>query len=302
MTLQKWTIGKVFLSHSSIDKPFVRRLAGRIRKAGFDVWLDELEVLPGDSIPARLAYALVSCRVVIVVISEASLKSKWLSYELNMAIERMVKGLCRVIPVLKDSVEPPPEIKGIAYADFRKSTQSGFKALVSALELEAVAARRHQGFWAQVDEILEEVFEFTGSQALGREYSTRDLEFVGLNARADDEDDTCVVYETISAYSEPARPLGEQWWKEYHDAMYQVPDFEYFLVVSERPVAFESGERHGRVTVCLHTWEWEGTKTIGPVYVIVDLAGVDSREERVLIIREARARIEYFVNLKRPSA
>jgi hypothetical protein len=120
VTLQKWTIGKVFLSHSSIDKPFVRRLAGRIRKAGFDVWLDELEVLPGDSIPARLAGALEGCRVVIVVISEESLKSKWLSYELNIAIERMVKGLCRVIPVLKDNVEPPPEIKGIAWADFER--------------------------------------------------------------------------------------------------------------------------------------------------------------------------------------
>jgi len=301
VAIQKWAIGKVFLSYSSIDRPFVRRLAGRIRKAGFDVWLDELEVLPGDSIATRLAQALEGCRVVVVVISEASLKSRWLRYELNIAMERMVKGLCRVIPVLKDSVQPPPEIKGIAYADFRGSGHSGFSALVSALEFEAITARQQRGFWAQVDEILEEVFDFTGSQSIGREYSTRDVEFVGLNAAVEDQDDVYVVYETVSAYWEPVAPLGEQWWKEYHHAMQEL-DFEYFLVVSERPVAFESTERQGRLSVFLTKWQWQGQEHIGSVFVIVDLAGVDSREERLVILREARAKIEYFVQQKRPTA
>ena len=41
----------VFLSHNSADKPKVRRLAQRLRKAGLTVWFDEWIIQPGDDIP-----------------------------------------------------------------------------------------------------------------------------------------------------------------------------------------------------------------------------------------------------------
>jgi hypothetical protein len=34
-------LGKVFISHTAADKPFVRRLAARLKKSQFNVWLDE---------------------------------------------------------------------------------------------------------------------------------------------------------------------------------------------------------------------------------------------------------------------
>jgi TIR domain len=40
----------VFLSHSSRDKPRVRRLAESLRGAGLQVWLDEWVIQPGDDI------------------------------------------------------------------------------------------------------------------------------------------------------------------------------------------------------------------------------------------------------------
>ncbi|MFW5667325.1 MAG: toll/interleukin-1 receptor domain-containing protein, partial [Coleofasciculus sp.] len=43
---------KAFISHSSIDKPFVERLATDLRsREGIDAWLDKWEILPGDRIP-----------------------------------------------------------------------------------------------------------------------------------------------------------------------------------------------------------------------------------------------------------
>ncbi|MFW5667412.1 MAG: toll/interleukin-1 receptor domain-containing protein, partial [Coleofasciculus sp.] len=43
---------KAFISHSSIDKPFVERLATDLRTSeAIDAWLDKWEILPGDRIP-----------------------------------------------------------------------------------------------------------------------------------------------------------------------------------------------------------------------------------------------------------
>ena len=47
-----------FLSHSAKDKAMVRDVAERLRKDGLRVWLDEWEIRPGDSIPAKIEEGL----------------------------------------------------------------------------------------------------------------------------------------------------------------------------------------------------------------------------------------------------
>jgi len=48
----------VFLSHSSKDKAVVRAVAERLRADGLRVWLDDWEIRPGDSIPAKIEEGL----------------------------------------------------------------------------------------------------------------------------------------------------------------------------------------------------------------------------------------------------
>jgi hypothetical protein len=52
-------------------------------------------------------------RVILVVVSKASVASKWLRYELNVATDRMIKGECRVIPVVIDETPLPAELAKI---------------------------------------------------------------------------------------------------------------------------------------------------------------------------------------------
>jgi hypothetical protein len=47
----------LFLSHSSRDKIFVRKLANSMSRCGIDVWLDEWELQAGDSLFDELARA-----------------------------------------------------------------------------------------------------------------------------------------------------------------------------------------------------------------------------------------------------
>ena len=100
-------LGKVFISHTAADKPFVRRLAARLEKSQFHVWLDEHDLIAGDPLPETIGKALQAAKVILVVVSEASVASKWLRYELNVATERMIKGECRVIPIVIDQTALP---------------------------------------------------------------------------------------------------------------------------------------------------------------------------------------------------
>jgi tetratricopeptide (TPR) repeat protein len=71
----------IFLSHSSKDKPVVRPLAERLRKDGLSVFLDEWEILPGDSIPSKIEKGLEYSRVLVFCMSEHAFGSDWAKLE-----------------------------------------------------------------------------------------------------------------------------------------------------------------------------------------------------------------------------
>ena len=71
----------VFLSHSSKDKPVVRAVAERLRADGLRVWLDEWEIRPGDSIPAKIEEGLEHSRVLVLCMSAQAFGSDWAQLE-----------------------------------------------------------------------------------------------------------------------------------------------------------------------------------------------------------------------------
>jgi hypothetical protein len=76
----------VFLSHSSKDKPFVRKLTEALKGHNLNVWLDEKELQVGDSIVGGVSQGLESADYLVVVLSKASVGSRWLQAELNAAL------------------------------------------------------------------------------------------------------------------------------------------------------------------------------------------------------------------------
>ena len=59
----------VFLSHNSVDKPWVSRLKGNLLRYGVSVWLDEDEIRPGDLFGEDLEQALGSCQALALIVS-----------------------------------------------------------------------------------------------------------------------------------------------------------------------------------------------------------------------------------------
>lgn len=111
---------KVFISHSSLDKGFARKLDAALVGAGIDVFLDERVIRIGDSIPSKIYEAIGSATHLIYVVSKNSKSSKWVQEELDVAKMKSTSGNgCRILPVLIEETELPISIMHIKYADFK---------------------------------------------------------------------------------------------------------------------------------------------------------------------------------------
>lgn len=141
---------KAFISHSSIDKPFVERLATDLRtREGIDAWLDKWEIQPGDSIPQKLEEGLSSAGILILVLSPESVKSQWVSYEkdawLTAQINEEVRARKesrtpsrRLIPVLYKNCEKPFFLQSFLHVSINdENYEDGFQQLVKGIRGES---------------------------------------------------------------------------------------------------------------------------------------------------------------------
>lgn len=129
----------VFLSHSSKDNAFTRKLAERLRDAGVRVWLDEAEINIGDSLLTKISAAIESTDFVAVIISHNSVQSNWVQTELQMAMSReLADKKVRVLPIVIEPCELPMFLRDKLYADFSKPDDfdTPFARLLRALGID----------------------------------------------------------------------------------------------------------------------------------------------------------------------
>lgn len=112
----------IFLSHTGVDKPFVRRLRKDLLAHGVpQVWLDEAEINIGDSLIAKIEEGIKLSRYIAVVLSMKSIDAPWVKKELDVAMNREIaSGEVVVLPLLYEPCELPEFLKGKLYADFSK--------------------------------------------------------------------------------------------------------------------------------------------------------------------------------------
>ena len=72
---------RVFISHSSHDKPAVLALAEALRQRGFDPWVDQWQIVPGQDIVARINAGLAEADAGLIVFSAAAQASHWVQAE-----------------------------------------------------------------------------------------------------------------------------------------------------------------------------------------------------------------------------
>lgn len=99
---------KVFISHASEDKErFVLSFATELRTAGVDSWVDEWEILPGDSIVRKIfSEGIDGADAIVVVLSRVSVRKSWVQEELDAAVVQRITKETRLIPVVLDGLTP----------------------------------------------------------------------------------------------------------------------------------------------------------------------------------------------------
>jgi TIR domain len=107
-----------FICHASEDKHLARSIWIRLEQYGITSWLDEAEMNAGDILVQKLSSAIHTSRWFIALLTPASVTKKWVTFELNQAMDREVRE-CRIfiIPIVADPCEIPAYLRNKVYID-----------------------------------------------------------------------------------------------------------------------------------------------------------------------------------------
>ncbi|MBI5293827.1 MAG: SUMF1/EgtB/PvdO family nonheme iron enzyme [Chloroflexi bacterium] len=114
---------RVFLCHSSHDKPAVRELYDRLLAEGWiDPWLDEKKLLPGQDWDLAIEKAVEESHAVLACLSQNSVTKegyiqKELRFVLDFALTKPEEEIF-VIPLRLEDCQPPRRLRVFHYVDY----------------------------------------------------------------------------------------------------------------------------------------------------------------------------------------
>jgi CHASE2 domain-containing sensor protein len=113
---------RLFLCHSSGDKAAVRDLYKRLRADGFDPWLDEENLLPGQNWQREITAAVRKSDIVLVCLSRDSINKKGfvqreIKYALDVA-EEQPDGSIFIIPLKLEECDIPERLSHLQWVNF----------------------------------------------------------------------------------------------------------------------------------------------------------------------------------------
>lgn len=130
---------KVFLCHSSEDKPAVRELYAQLASENIDPWLDEEKLLPGQDWKLEIAKALRTSDAVLICLSKNSItKRGYIQKELKDALDianEQPEGSIFAIPLKLEECDVPEQLRHLHWVNYFEET--GHYKLIRALQFRA---------------------------------------------------------------------------------------------------------------------------------------------------------------------
>ncbi|HXT19956.1 MAG TPA: toll/interleukin-1 receptor domain-containing protein, partial [Thermoanaerobaculia bacterium] len=120
---------KYIFSYARKDSKFVVELAQRLRQAGVDLWLDQLDIVAGQLWDHAIESALKSCGGMIAVLSPDSIASNNVMDEVSYALEEGKQ----LVPVLLRPCAVPFRLRRVQHVDFTAGYDAAFQRLLKAL-------------------------------------------------------------------------------------------------------------------------------------------------------------------------
>jgi len=127
-------MANVFISHSSGDRPFARRVRDDLQRFGHKPWIDDDDIAVGDHIIGSIEQGISAADYVVVILSPRSVASHWVEVEWKAKYWQQVKQNRKmVLPVLQEMCEIPILLQPYKYADCSSDYGDGFRTLLSVL-------------------------------------------------------------------------------------------------------------------------------------------------------------------------
>lgn len=122
-----------FISHSTIDNEIATEITNELESVGIKTFLDDKDILGGDSIPSEIEKGLEKATHFGLLYSPASKDRAWVKTEFENALMlQQSTGRPKIIPLLLEGLPPPTlirSIKGIPFDDFRKGMEQLWRSL-----------------------------------------------------------------------------------------------------------------------------------------------------------------------------
>ena len=129
---------RIFLCHASEDKKQVLEIYHKLMSAGFNPWLDKMDLLPGQKWDGEIRRALKHSRFIIIFFSKFSVSKRgYVQREFKLALdalEEIPEDQIFVIPVRLEDCRIPEAFRHIHYVDLFE--QGGFELVVKVIEAE----------------------------------------------------------------------------------------------------------------------------------------------------------------------
>jgi parallel beta-helix repeat protein len=121
-----------FFSYARTDAADALRLAADLKKAGANVWLDQVDIPPGRPWDREVEHALRVCDEMLLILSPASVDSVNVMDEVSFALQQRKT----VIPLLFQECQIPLRLHRLQYIDFRSDYEDGLRRLLRSLAAE----------------------------------------------------------------------------------------------------------------------------------------------------------------------
>jgi len=133
----------LFLSHRSVDNNVVSEVAKTIKRGGVNVWLDEEQMVPSQSLVSEINRALGQMTHFVLFWSAHCVNAPWVERELSSAIALLVERKVPLFIVRLDMTPVPPILVDILRIEaFEEEADVTGGRLVDAVER---LARRPRG-------------------------------------------------------------------------------------------------------------------------------------------------------------
>jgi Flp pilus assembly protein TadD len=141
-----------FLSYAREDAEFVLHLAKDLRTGGAGVWVDQLDIAPGQRWDRAVEDALAKCLQLVVILSPAAVESTNVMDEVSLALE---DGKT-VVPVLHRQCKIPFRLRRLQYVDLSLDYKAGHDRLLETLGAGALGTANVSGLFEITRGVVEQ--------------------------------------------------------------------------------------------------------------------------------------------------